>query len=165
MRPACDRVLCEVFNVQPDQIKRFKKGEHDFILDTEFHIDLKITLKNNSQVTGQEKALSHEFYKFRTFTMEFYQNWRTKEPGEFFKIASQFYLHGYSDKTGFEFAEWKIIDLFRLIYWLRETPIERLEAKTRRASGSRASFLWMDYDKIPQAFIVKERLNPPQDVV
>lgn len=90
MRPACDAVLCEVFHVMPEQIQRFDKASDLFILDKEFAIDLRIRLNNGTQLTGQEKALSNKFYKYRTFTMEFWQNRETKEPGEFFKIARIF---------------------------------------------------------------------------
>ncbi len=154
MRPACDRVLCSVFGVTPDAIERFPVGERLFILDQEFAIDLRVTLPNGTNVTGQEKALSYHFHKFATFTVEFWQNRHTREPGEFFKIASQFYLHGYSDETGVEFIDWKIIDVLRLITWLRHTPIDKLSQRTRPASGSRAAFLPIPYNKIPGEFFI-----------
>lgn len=156
MRPACDGVLCRVFGVTPDKIDRFSKASELFVLDKEFAIDLRVRLKNGSQLTGQEKALSYKFYGFRTFTVEFWQNRHTKEPGEFFKIASQFYLHGYSDKSGLSFIEWKIIDVLKFIDWLKACGLDKLEAKVRPSGGSRAAFLPIDYDKIPKEFILSE---------
>ena len=155
MRPACDRVLCGVFGVKPDAIERFSREKQLFILDQEFAIDLRVHLPNGTQITGQEKALSYEFYyRHKTFTVEFYQNRNTKEPGEFFKIASQFYLHGYSDESGIDFIDWKIIDVVQMMNWLRHTSVDKLEKRTRPSGGSRASFLPIPYCKIPSAFII-----------
>ncbi len=156
MRPACDAVLCKVWGVTPDCIRRFSHASELFILDREFAIDLQVRLPNGSQVMGQEKALSYKFYKWRTFTMEFWQNRFTHEPGEFFKIASQFYLHGYSDASGVHFAEWKILDILKLVDWLKRCGVESLSARTKPAGGSRAAFLPIEYDKIPKAFIHAE---------
>ena len=160
MRPACDRVLCHVFGITPDRIERFDKSGDLMILDREFAIDMRIHLMNGSQLTGQEKALSHKFHKFRTFTMEFYQNSETKEEGEFFKIASQFYLSGYSDESGVEFIEWKVIDLLQFIMWLRQRGLSELEKHTRPAGGSRASFFYIKYDEIPEEFIIDSYVKP-----
>ncbi len=154
MRPACDRVYCQVFGIGIESIQRYEKGDERFILDKEFAIDVRITLPNGTTVTGQEKTLSNEFYKYRTFTMEFYQNRFTKEHGEFFNIASQFYLTGYSDESGTEFVEWKIIDVFRLITWLKDKSEECLSKHTKPSGGSRATFLPIKYRDIPQGFIL-----------
>lgn len=154
MRPACNRVLQEVFGVDKNQIIRYSKNGQPHILDREFAIDLKVVLDNGVQLSGQEKALSHRFYKrFRTFTIEFYQNRYTKEPGDWFKIASQFYLHGYGNETNTEFIEWYIFKLFDLMIWLQDASINDLELYLKPAGGSRASFLPIPYDKIPKHVI------------
>lgn len=153
MRPACDRVLMRAFGIEQSAIERFPHGDKLFILDQEFAIDLRLTLPNGTTITGQEKALSFNFYKYRTFTMEFYQNRNTNERGEFFRIASQFYLSGYSDASGVEFIEWKIIDTIKLILWLRATSEEDL-ARRCRPSTSRANFLPIKYADIPSDCIL-----------
>lgn len=156
MRPACDAVLCKVFCVPPENIERFNKENPLFILDKEHSIDMRVMLANGSHLLGQEKALSHKFWKFRTFTMEFWQNRYTKEPGEFFKIASQFYLHGYSDESGVAFIEWKVLDVLRLIDWLKMYGVDALSKVTRPSGGSRAAFLWIEYDNIPSQCVIAE---------
>ena len=156
MRPACDRVLSYVFGVTPDKIQRFEKSSDLFVLDREFCIDMRIRLNSGSHVTGQEKALTHQFYKYRTFTIEFWQNRYTKEPGEFFKIASQFYLHGYSDQSGVNFIEWKVLDILRFVNWLKHCGTESLSHKTKPSGGSRAAFLPIPYDSIPHEFILDQ---------
>ena len=156
MQPACNKVLSDVFDI--DTIKRFNKKDDRFILDQEFHIDVILTLKNGSTITGQEKSLSNKFYKFKTFTMEFYQNRYTKQKGEFFKIASQFYLHGYSDESGFEFKEWYIFDVVKILLWLKSYNISELE-KITRPSTSNASFLYISYSSIPKEFIIQSYIK------
>jgi len=142
--------------VTPDKIDRFSKASDMFVLDQQFAIDLRVRLQNGSQLTGQEKALTYPNYKYRTFTVEFWQNRYTQERGEFFKIASQFYLHGYSDETGLGFIEWKIIDVLKFIEWLKSCGTDKLAAKTKPSKGSRAAFLPIPYDKIPKQFIIDE---------
>lgn len=156
MRDACDGVLCSVFGVTPNAIERFDKSGPLFILDKEHSIDMRVRLANGTCLTGQEKALSFKFYKFRTFTIEFWQNRYTREPGEFFKIASQFYLHGYSDESGTNFIEWKVLDVLRMIDWLKGCGADELAARTRPSGGSRAAFLPIPYDKIPAQFVHAE---------
>lgn len=153
MQPACNEVLTNAFEIDLSSINRFSKEDELFILDQKFHIDVIVTLQNGSTMTGQEKALSNQFYKYRTFTMEFYQNRFTKEKGEFFKIASQFYLHGYSDESGCKFAEWYIFDVPKILDWLKSCKVSSLESKTK-PSTSRASFIAIPYDKIPKEFIM-----------
>ena len=160
MRPACDRVLQEVFQIPKDNIKRYQNKDNPHILDQEFAIDLKVVLENGMSLSGQEKALSNRFYNYRTFTIEFWQNRYTEEPGEWFKIASQFYLHGYSDKTGKEFAEWYILKMFDFMTWAKQIPINRLKTELKPAGGSRAAFLPIKYDKIPDYVIYAKGKGP-----
>ncbi len=164
MRPACDRVLCEVFGIKDTSIIRYQSEGEAHILDTEFAIDLKIILPCGGQLSGQEKALSNKYYRFKTFTMEFYQNRHTREPGEFFKIASQFYLSGYSDDTGIEFIEWHIIKMFDFMNWIRNSSVDKL-AERCRPSTSRANFLPIPYKKIPSQFIFASGRGPGDTTV
>ena len=135
------------------EIKRFEHDD-DFILDTKFHIDVQLTLRNGSILLGQEKILSPHFSKFNTFTMEFYQNRYTKERGEFFNIASQYYLHGYASRDMCHLDKYVFVDMLQFIDWLRDTPLNELELNTRPSGGSRASFYYIDYKNIPDEFIL-----------
>jgi len=154
MQPACNRIIGEAFDSPLASIERFA-GQPMFVLDKEFAIDVRVKLANGTVITGQEKSLSYKFHKFRTFTVEFWQNRFTREPGEFFKIASQFYLHGYSDDTGVDWEEYYIIDVLRLMLWLKKTSINTLAAKTRPAAGSNAAFLPIPYDDLPVGAVLK----------
>lgn len=151
MQTACTQALMYKFNVSENNIIRYEKKNNLHILDTNFHIDGKIILPNGSTLTMQEKALSNKFYKYKTFTMEFYQNRNTKEKGEFFKIAAQIYLHGYSDETEVKFIEYHILKVFDLIIWLNNKyTILELEQNMRPSGGSYATFISIPYKDIPE---------------
>ena len=150
MQLACTKAFMYKFDVSENNIIRYDKKNSLHILDTNFHIDGKIILSNGTTLTMQEKALSNKFYKFKTFTMEFYQNRNTKEKGEFFKIASQIYLHGYSDISEVNFIEYHILKVFDLMIWINNKyTIEELEKNMRNASGSYATFISIPYKDIP----------------
>lgn len=169
MRPDCTRVLREVFNVEDSSIIRYEKENGVHILDQEFAIDLKVVLPNGSQLSGQEKALTNKYYKYRTFTIEFYQNrhdrrikhpsgyiLEPKQKGEWFKIASQFYLSGYSDTSGIKFIEWKIIRIYDFMLWMKKNTIEELEKRCTPCTDSNANFLPIPYEDIPKHCIYAE---------
>lgn len=144
MNPHCNDIYYEVFNTT--KIKRTQ----DTPLDMEFAIDVIVTLANGSILTGQEKALSYEYSKYGTFTMEFYQNRNTKERGEFFKIASQFYLSGYTNSSQNGFASWSVLNMPNLIMWINSVyNLEQLELKSIPSTGL-ASFIAIEYKDIPE---------------
>lgn len=144
MNPHCNDIYYKVFNAQ--KIKRTS----DTPLDTQFAIDVIVELLNGSILTGQEKALSYSYAKYDTFTMEFYQNRNTKERGEFFKIASQFYLSGYINHSSNGFASWKIINIPNFVLWINSAyNLEQLELKAIPSSGL-ASFIAIPYREIPE---------------
>ena len=146
-----DNLYNELFNGV--KIKRFEKDEN-FVLDLKFHIDVQLTLQNGSILLGQEKILSPHFSSFNTFTMEFYQNRYTKERGEFFNIASQYYLHGYASYDFTYIDKFIFLDMLHFVNWLRDKPLEEIEQHTRPAGGSRASFYYIDYRDIPKECIM-----------
>jgi len=152
MLPACDEIYRKVFN--PKGIKRTQ----DTTLDVDLGIDVILTLPSGSILTGQEKALSHQFERHNTLTIEFYQNRDTKEPGEFFKIASQFYLTGYINEQQNAFTSWHIINLCNLIQWLGKYPTSQLEKKTIPSTGY-ASFVAIPYKNIPAECILASSDN------
>ena len=133
------------------EITRFERDE-DKILDIRYHIDVEVEMDNGISFLGQEKALRHEKATFNTFTMEFYQNRHTKEKGEFFNLGAQFYLHAYWNEQEDGFCKWYLIKVFDFLEHLKKTSIETLEKYTR-PSTSKASFFYVNYNKIPERFI------------
>lgn len=156
MRGACDRVLCEIFDVESSAICR-TDGDY---YDQHLHIDLILSLPGGGQLTVQEHTLTHHYYYNRTLTMEYYQNRETKERGEFFNTKCQLLLHGYSNEDGTEFAEWYLFDLPKLIIWLSWMPEPWREKRLRPAAGSNAAFLWVKYSNIPEEAIIAKGKGP-----
>ena len=144
MNPHCNDIYYKVFNAT--KVTRTQ----DTPLDMEFAIDVIVKLPNGSQLTGQEKALSFAKRGYNTVTMEFYQNRITKEQGEFFKIACQFYLSGYANSSLNGFASWHILDMVRFIPWINSVyNLEQLEAMSIPSTGL-ASFIAINYEGIPE---------------
>lgn len=152
--PLIDNVYKTIWS--NSKIKRFEYSAN-IILDKEYHIDTEITLQNGSKILGQEKCLSAEFSKYQTFTTEFYQNESTKEKGEFFNLAAQFYFHGYANKDYSDLTHWYIFRVLDLMLWLEYMSEQKLAYTTRPAGGSRASFLYIPYRDIPEQIIVAKK--------
>ena len=150
-QPHQDDIYKSIFPIK--KITRFNH-EEDLILDKKYHIDVELELINGIKLLGQEKALRAHFAKFDTFTIEFYQNRFRKEPGEFFNIGAQFYLHGYWNESYNGFCKWYLIKLFDFLTYLKKLPLEQLEKQTR-PSTSRASFYYITYNKIPSEFFYR----------
>lgn len=160
MRPATDRLYKKIFG-EDVKIERFPKGKDGkvHILDRKFSIDTEITLSKGPKITFQEKSLSNKFYHYRTITFEYHQNRFSErrgnlspmEPGDFFHLAPQFYLCGYSDETGVEYAEWVIVRTADFVLWLLDHyPLSYLESLLMPSGGSNADFLPWSFDDIPK---------------
>ena len=167
MRPACDNVYRRLFG-KDIKIKRFEKESERFILDKEFAIDVILEMPTGIQLTGQEKALRNYYYKYKTFTIELYNNrnsypvgkMEAKEKGEWFNISAQFYLSGYSNIYGDGFVEWVFMDMLKFVKWINSTfTLEQLKKKSM-PSSSNASFIPFEYSKIPkECFYARSILN------
>jgi len=152
--PIQNAIYNNIFQIK--NIKRFSK-DNDFILDTHYHIDVELELKNGIKLLGQEKALRYQFSNFNTFTIEFFQNRFTREKGEFFNLGAQFYLHGYFNDIEDKFEKWYLIKIFDFLTYLKKTPIEILEESTKPTTHSNASFYYIDYGNIPINFIYTKK--------
>lgn len=154
-QPFQNNIYKKIFPIK--EIDRFTISDN-MILDIKYHIDVVLKLKNGALLLGQEKALRADKSSFNTFTMEFYQDRFKKIEGEFFNLGAQFYMHGYLNGNTPEsvtgFIKWYIIKIFDFIEYLKHIPIEELERHTR-PSRSKASFFYLNYDKIPKRFIYK----------
>jgi len=118
MLPIADKIYKKWF-CGCKSIKRFdNKKDKRHILDRNFHIDTVLTLKNDMIVTLQEKFRENEWYKKYQYTLEYYNNPRTKEEGEYFKLCTDFYVYGWAtiDKKDFEeLILFKTLDM-KLLY-------------------------------------------------
>ncbi len=133
-----------------------KSVEEKQILDRNYHIDVEILLPTGAILTGQEKILNFENTHRNTVTIEYMQNRDTGEKGEFFCLASQFFLGGYMGKNDESIEKWMIIDLLRFMLWLNKEPGNMGKPIP---SSSNASFLAIHESKIPSNVIIAKRWN------
>lgn len=147
MRRACDRVLCDL--LKPDWIQR----EEGTTLDKQLGIDATVRLKHGGCITVQEKCLSFEYWHVLScgpaFTLEVSNNRHEgTQDGELYHLAAQLYLHGYSDHSGTQFAEWWVLNVPMLQIWLDRywDGFKRLAVK-----NSRADFLLVPYGLLQEA--------------
>lgn len=150
-RPVADKIYRSLFG-KSTQIERSEK-EDDFILDKNFAIDVKIILPSDQILLGQEKFLSHEYAKFNSVTVEYFQNPNTQEPGDWFKLAAQFYFVGYLTENKTAFSPWVLLDWMQVVLKTSEGFIDWKEQGNTK-SHAMASFKHINMTKIPQDCII-----------
>lgn len=131
-------------------IERVRAGE----LDRLSHVDVTITLKHGQKIRGQEKALRQRYAGFNTFTLEYLQNRKTQEQGEWFSLDAHFYLTGYLSEDNRSYASWMIIDLLKFNQWINGMDEAFIVRHLRATTSSNASFIWVPVDLIPDECII-----------
>ena len=150
-RPIADAIYYNVFG-DDIQIVRMEREEQK-VLDIEFAIDAKIVLPTGHILLGQEKFLSQSYAKYRSVTVEYEQNQFTGEPGDWFKLAPQFYFVGYFTKDGLCFDPWIILNwpntvlatLQEQVYW---------QDNANRDGRARASFRFCTMEAFPRQCVI-----------
>lgn len=146
-----------------EHVECLPKIEDQLVIDREFHIDVIISYANGVSKGMQFKVLSPHYSKYGTFTVEFYQNHRTKEKGEFFHCFAELWFHGYfnSDYTAL-CNQWDLIKFLEYREYLtNKHTISELEAQTRSGQHSTASFFHIEYSRIPVDYRLRNRSNQP----
>ncbi len=151
MRPVADSIYRSIFGEAATILRTERKDE--YILDRQFAIDLQITLPSGLILLGQEKCLSYSYAKYRSVTVEYYQNAQTKEPGDWFKIAVQVYFVGYCalDSTGL--YPWILLDWPQVVWYTHRGMIKWQDNKNKDGSA-RASFRWYPMDEFPSTCVI-----------
>lgn len=123
--------------------------------DIKEHIDAKfITQKECGEIkehTWQIKILDKWNYR-QNFTIEYHQNRWTGEIGEVGHIKARYYFHGYAQDGILK--EYHIINVKSFTEWFWQLNKSIRDNYTRYAGGSRASFFWYNYDKLPRGIVV-----------
>jgi len=150
-----DRIYKSVFGEEIDII-RFENAE-GYTLDREFAIDAIITFPTGMIMTGQEKALSNKFAKYKSLTVEYMQNPTTEEKGDWFKLAVQYYFVGYLNKQNDRFDIWAITNWANIAMATQKNKIVWEDNKNTK-DGARASFRYCRIDKLPDECIIASSL-------
>jgi len=94
------------------EVLRCTKDEFEAGYDYALGIDVLLTFENECTATLQEKFL---FTKYNTITVEYYQDPRTGDKGDWFNMKCQYYFVGYDfPKTGERFTTWAMLDWSRV---------------------------------------------------
>lgn len=154
MRPLIDKIYRDVFgNIEITRFDDYKMN----VLDKEFAIDVRLTLPNKQILLGQEKSLSYQYSKFRTLTVEYYQNPSTQETGDWFKLASQIYFCGYCDEEVNSFYPWVLVDWFKLVLLTNQNKIKWFTRQNTK-DNAMASFIYTKIDDLPIECLIASRL-------
>jgi hypothetical protein len=158
-RPIADRVYRYWLSSEHLGIERFNHKD-DVILDRQYAIDVQLTLPGSRQILlGQEKFLSHNQEKYNSLTVEYHQNPQTEEPGDWFKLAPQFYMVGYYTKDGSNFGKVCIVNWAALVMETYKGNVN-WQDNTNRDGYARASFRYVNFDDIPVSCLLFR--FPPQ---
>lgn len=164
-RPLADALYKRILG-EEIAIVRYDKGD-DLILDRKFAIDVTIRLDLPGTaagmiLTGQEKFLSPQYAGFGSLTIEYMQNWRTGERGDWFNLASQFYFCGYLTKDGSGFEPWIMVNWASMV---KQTIAGNIEWKRQRNKDgrARADFKWCLMHEIPPDCIIAYSAHMHED--
>jgi len=157
-RVLIDVIYNKLFSTQNYKCMILRNEREDAdILDKHFAIDVQIKTLTGLILVGQEKVLSNEFVKFKSLTIEHYQNWRTMEIGDWYKMAVQFYFVGYlnKEKTGFEI--WVLVNWANIVKRTFLNEIKWIEQQNKK-EGAKASFKYCHFDSLPPDCIMYSSL-------
>lgn len=151
MRPYADKIYRQVFG-KDIEINRFERDD-SHTLDIVFAIDVQIRLSSGQILLGQEKFLSHKYAGFKSLTVEYEQNPQTNEPGDWFKIATQFYFTGYMTEKEDGFEPWVIANWTTMVIDTNKGAITWTH--NRNQDGyARASFVYTNMTQLPSECII-----------
>ena len=135
-----------------EEIINCTKDEFNAGYDYQLGIDLILRPYGQGESTMQEKFL---FTTYNTVTVEHCQDWMTLEPGDWFKLKAQYYFCGYDEGQCFQLSPWVLLDWVRLQRATAQGRIPwRLRGNLREKVGARASFMFVEFEKVPPEVIV-----------
>lgn len=151
-RPIADRIYKDAFGADIDIIRDVGP------LDRELGVDAVLIVGNGLRLLGQEKFLSHAYARFRSITVEHYQNWRTKEKGDWFKLACQFYFTGYLTENEDDFDPWMLANWPAVVLATIQGSVI-WQVNKNKDGRARASFRYTIMDDLPVNCVIASNLK------
>jgi len=159
--PAANKVYRETFAISGMPLlpgyEEIRCTQAEFVAgyDHELGIDVVLNFESGICATLQEKFL---YTTYRTVTVEYEQNWRTGEFGDWFNMKAQYYFVGYDRNDSRSFDEWILLD------WpaaARLTAMGQLRWQERRnkRDGARASFKYLNFAAFPDSAVVAVHMH------
>ena len=143
-------------------------NEKLMFMDLELAIDTHLKFIDGSVVTFQEKTRRNYYKKYDDFTFEYYNDPRTKEIGEWFKLASQLYFYGYANAAETGYEKYYIINVVKLRTGIMQKyNLKQLEYFFLRQNipPPRANFFAIPFSilKTMNGVIVYEHMSTPSN--
>lgn len=115
------------------------------LLDSQLGIDVVLTFRNMMCSTLQEKFL---ITRHRTVTVEYMQDPRSQEWGDWHWLACQYYFVGYERYGGDSFQDWALFDWPKLVRATQHKKIPWQHYQNHR-DNARASLMSVKFRHIP----------------
>jgi len=155
-RPIAENIYRQIFG-NNTTIKRFER-EEEFILDKHFAIDIELGLTSGQILLGQEKFLSNMFIRFGTITVEYMQNPKINEQGDWFKLCPQFYFVGYFNRQETDFELWVMADWCKMVVETLKNNIRWITTSNKNGRA-RANFKACKMRELPDGCILYSSFN------
>lgn len=123
------------------------------MLDKHFGIDCVIKLPNGMPVTTQEKTRqAYSLRRYDEYTLEYHNDPRTKEEGEWFHLVPDIYFYGFANEQFNGWLKWYILNVtsFKLAVFSGRVQMRGPVQNTK----SRANFMWTKWADIPVDLLI-----------
>lgn len=144
-QPHANEIYKRLWNITDADIKRNLGA-----LDKERGIDVNLTLPSGLPLGIQEKFRRADCRHFWQFTVEYKNNPATDEPGEFYKLAANYYFYSYVSQDESRFTDWWLVDLnrFKQLFTTGELKPDDTVPNKRRSNASFLCFDWLRLENI-----------------
>jgi len=155
MRTYIDEVYFHCYRglKQIHRANREDEKDHLRVLDIEFAVDTILEFNDGTILTFQEKTLQATKQFYQQFTLEYYNDPKTKEKGEWFKLAAQRYFFGYASPKKDGLLQFWMVDVPKMReYLMYDIGIEQLEKQYLRQNHPpcKANFFAIPFNDLEQ---------------
>lgn len=114
-----DDIYKSIFKSKLSSITRSSRDNNSdkklLFMDMELAIDTHLKMVDGSILTFQEKTRRATAFKAaESFTFEYYNDPATKQEGEWFKLAAQFYFYGVANANNDGYSKYCILNVAKL---------------------------------------------------
>ena len=136
MTPHIDAIYKNTFKGLDKIVRSSRDTDTDakiMMMDRELAIDTFLHFFDGTVITLQEKTRKNYFLRYDDFTFEYFNDPRTLDEGEWFKLASQLYFYGFANVREDGYEKYYLVDVPKLRLFLKnKIGIERLEREFLR---------------------------------
>lgn len=128
--------------------------------DKQLGVDLFLRFKSGMQSSLQEKFLGTTY---STVTVEYYQNWRTKEQGDWFHMRVDYYFVGYHSDDNPFFDRWILLD-WPAVQRATARDLIAWQERPNTRDGARSNFRYAHFWDFPADCFIGGYWSPAGEV-